>query len=103
MQNKLFAIKLNFLVGEFLWKERHHSGVERAEVEVHCGVNEVQLRAYEKGLAAVPVNLLCKLAALYKVERTELNYFLEKISIKAQRPWKAHEYAKMVLHRQKVI
>ncbi len=103
MKTKLFAVKMNYLIGEFLWRERHHFGVDRPTVALYCGISEVQLKDYEKGTVAIPANLLCKLAVFYKVERPELHYFLESVFARARKPWGRREFSEMILHRQKVL
>ena len=102
MKHRLFGLKSNFLIGEFLWKERLAAKRSYEDVAFELGISKEQLRQYELGTTGVPLATVVLLAQSYGVEKAELYYFIEDVLRRSQLSWSVTEYGKIVIHRFRV-
>ena len=102
MHKRIFKLKLNYLIGEFLWKERNASGLNYEAVTLATGISTNDLMNYEKGLKGVPLQNLSVLSKLYRIEEKEFQFFLDYCQQKAKLTWTSADYLRIEIHQFKV-
>jgi transcriptional regulator with XRE-family HTH domain len=102
MHRRLFKLKLNYLIGEFLWKERNAMGLSYESVTLATGVSNKAIMNYEKGLKGVPLKTLLRLSKLYRIEDKEFQFFLTYCQERAKLAWTNADYLRIEIHQFKV-
>lgn len=102
MHQRLFKLKLNYLIGEYLWKERNVIGLSYESVTLATGIPSTTLMNYEKGLSGAPLTLLRQLSKLYRIEEKEFQFFLTYCHERAKVAWTSADYLRIEIHQFKV-
>ena len=102
MYQRLFNLKLNFLIGEYLWKERNAIGLTYESVTLATGISNATIMNYEKGIKGVPLQTLHQLSKLYRIEEKEFQFFLSYCQERAKVAWTNADYLRIEIHQFKV-